>query len=327
MTFERRFYDGIRAIVVILAVATMSTTAWAQGKFPSRPIDVVIPWPPGGGIDQFTRAVAPLLARELGVKMNISHVTGSVGNVGLKAIAKAKPNGYTIGPITAFTISSWVGGQGSVRTDDLHWIGLGQIVNSMLFVPANSPFKMFKDVLDYAKKNPNKLKLAMGGFGGPDDLTRMYLAKKGYKLRGIPYDKPSERYAAPIGGHVELLYEEPGDVRQFLDAKQIRPLVVFAGEKDPYFSKLPIMPEFGFDVYFGNWRTFVTASGVSMDRAKILNKALTKVFKTPEYKKFCNRKYSCTRTWSIKGARNYVKGYYETLVSASKEFVPKKKKK
>ena len=198
MTAYIRKTTGMVAIGLALSVA--ASGSWAAEKFPNRPIDIIANYGPGGGADQFVRALAPLLSRELGVKVQPSNVTGAQGNAGVHAVATAKPDGYTIGSITAFSVASWLQGYGKLRAKDMAFIGLGQVTDSMLFVPYKSKFKTFKEILAHVKANPGKMKLALGAsFGGPDDLTLKYLATKGYKWKPIPYELPAERYAAPLG--------------------------------------------------------------------------------------------------------------------------------
>ncbi|MDE0256376.1 MAG: tripartite tricarboxylate transporter substrate binding protein [Rhodospirillaceae bacterium] len=310
---------GLVAIGLALSVA--ASGSWAAEKFPNRPIDIIANYGPGGGADQFVRALAPLLSRELGVKVQPSNVTGAQGNAGVHAVATAKPDGYTIGSITAFSVASWLQGYGKLRAKDMSFIGLGQVTDSMLFVPYKSKFKNFKEILAYVKANPGKMKLALGAsFGGPDDLTLKYLATKGYKWKPIPYELPAERYAAPLGGHVDIMYEEPGDVRQFIDAKQIRPVVVFSPEKNPYYPDVPKITDFGFDMYLKNYRAIITAKDVPADRQKILSEALGRAFTSPEFKKFCDRTATCTAPRNPQDTRAFIENYYGTMKKYSKQF-------
>jgi len=308
-------------VAIGLALSIAASTSWAAEKFPNRPIDIIANYGPGGGADQFVRALAPLLSRELGVKVQPSNVTGAQGNAGVLAVASAKPDGYTIGSITAFSVASWLQGYGKLRAKDLAFVGLGQVTDSMLFVPYKSKFKTFKQILAYVKDNPGKMKLALGAsFGGPDDLTLKYLATKGYKWKLIPYELPAERYAAPLGGHVDIMYEEPGDVAQFVEAKQIRPVVVFSPKINPYHPDVPRITDFGFNMYLKNYRAILTAKDVPEDRQIILSKALGRAFTSPEFKKFCNRTATCTEPRSPKETRAFIENYYDTMKKYSKQF-------
>ena len=197
-------------------------------------------------------------------------------------------------------------------------LNIGQVTDSMLFVPMNSPYKTMKDLLAAAKANPGKIKVAISGLGGADNLTLNYMASKGYKFRQVPYEKPAERYAAPLGGHVDVMYEEPGDVAQFVDNKQIRPIVVFSNEPNPYQPEIPKITDFGMNVYFQNFRCIITNKDVPPERIKKLNEALNKTFGSDEFKKFCAKKSSCTKARTSEESRDFLTFYFENVKEQSK---------
>ena len=314
-----KYFTAISSLAVGVALAFSATAV--NAKFPDRPVDLIANYGPGGGADQFCRNLAPLLSRELGVKVQVSNVTGAQGNTGVHKVGTSKPDGYTIGSITAFSVTSWLQGYGTLRAKDLAFLGLGQVTDSMLFVPYKSKFKNFKQILAHVKKNPNKMKLALGAsFGGPDDLTLKYMASKGFKFKLIPYEKPAERYAAPLGGHVAIMYEEPGDVSQFLEAKQIRPVVVFSPVPNPYYPKVPKITDFGFNMYLKNYRGIITAKDTPMKRQKILSKALGKAFSSEGFGKFCNKTATCTKPRNPQETRDFISTYYATMKKYSKKF-------
>ena len=313
---SRSIFSTLSVLGAGFAVALVSSGAWA--KFPDRPIDLICNYGPGGGADQFSRALAPILSKKLGVKVQVSNVTGAAGNNGIYRTATSKQDGYTIGSITGLSVSSWLKGNGKLRAKDMTFLAIGQVTDSMLFVPTNSPYKNFKALLKAAKKKPGKLKVAISGRGGGDDITMNFIAGKGYKFRSVPYEKPAERYAAPIGGHVDVLYEEPGDVSQFVKNKQIRPVVVFSNEQNKYHPEVPKITDFGINIYFQNFRGIITGKDVSKDRKNVLNKALNETFTSKKFNKFCNKKSSCTRARSLKDSKSFVSVFYNGLKKYAK---------
>lgn len=313
---SRTIFTTFSLLSTGFAVALVSSAAWA--KFPSRPIDLICNYGPGGGADQFSRALAPILSKQLGVKVQVSNVTGAAGNNGIHRAATAKPDGYTIGTITGLSVSSWLKGHGKLRAKDMTFLAIGQVTDSMLFVPTNSPYKNFKSLLKAAKSKPGKLKVAISGRGGADDITMKFMAGKGYKFRSVPYEKPAERYAAPLGGHVHVMYEEPGDVSQFVKNKQIKPIVVFSNEPNKYHPDVPKITDFGINIYFQNFRGIITGKDVPADRKKILNNALNKTFTSKKFNKFCNKKSSCTRARTVKDSIDFVNVYFGGLKKYAK---------
>ena len=309
----------IRKLTVVGAcVALMVSSTGVLAGFPDRPVDLICNYGPGGGADQFSRALAPILSKHLGVKVQVTNVSGAAGNNGIRRSATAKADGYTIGTITGLSVSSWLKGHGKLRAKDMTFITIGQTTDSMLYVPTNSPYKTFKDLLAAVKANPNKIKVATSGRGGGDDVTLTYMSGKGYTFRQVPYEKPAERYAAPLGGHVDVLYEEPGDVSQFVENKQIRPLVVFSNEPNPYQPEVPKITDFGFNVYFQNFRGIITNKDVPTAQLKVLNDALNKTFASKEFQKFCAKKSSCTKPRTSKESLDFVNFYYNSLKKHSK---------
>jgi tripartite-type tricarboxylate transporter receptor subunit TctC len=166
-----------------------------------------------------------------------------------------------------------------------------QVAPSFLFVKNDSPFKTIQDLLNYAKENPGKLKVGATGFGTVDDITVRYLGTKGYKMTLLPIPKPGERYASTLGGHSEVLYEQAGDVKQYLDAKQLRPLIIFAHKRHPAFPDIPCSIELGFELTLPQFRSIVAKAGTPPERIKILAEAFKKAMETPAWKKFAEEQF------------------------------------
>ena len=305
--------------VVFLAVATICASVNAQ-DFPSRPVDLVVNFGPGGGADGMGRTVARLLSPVINVPVPASNVAGAAGNTGLTKVANAEPDGYTIGTMTGLTVSSWASGMGSLTPEDFSYLGIVQSSPSMLFAPTDSPFGDYQALLDYTAANPGEVRVATAGLGTLDDLTVKFLGTKGYEMKNVPYSKPAERYISPLGGHTELLYEEPGDVAQFLESGQMRPLVVFREERHPRFPDVPTSYEFGHEISFPNWRGIVTSASVPAERIQILNEAMSKVVVHDDWKEYCAVKFSCKEATTPSESLAFVKKQFEDLSKFMKQF-------
>jgi tripartite-type tricarboxylate transporter receptor subunit TctC len=265
--------------------------AWAAEKYPDRPIDFICTWGVGGGADQMARTIGKLSEKFLGVALPVSNIPGSSGNSGMANVLAAKADGYTIATYIADTLGTIPAGTARHKLADFEWIVRTQVAQSYLFVKTDSPFKTIQDLLKYAKENPGKLKVAATGFGTVDDITVRYLASKGHKMTTIPIPQPGERYASTLGGHSEVLYEQAGDIKQYLEAKQLRPLIVFSQKRFPAFPDLPCSLELGLDITLPQFRSIVAKKGVPADRVKILAEAFQKAMETPEWKKFAQDQY------------------------------------
>src|SRR5206468_61581 len=143
------------------------------------------------------------------------------GNTGMAQVLNAKPDGYAIATYIQDTLMTIPMGLARHKVDDFEWIVRTQVADSFLFVKSDSPFRSIQELFKHAQANPGKLRVAATGFGTVDDVTVRFLEKKGYKMTTVPYPKPGERYAAALGGHTEVLYEQAGDVLQYLEPGQL----------------------------------------------------------------------------------------------------------
>lgn len=281
----------VLCVVSAVVLAVLIFNSYGQEKYPNRPIDFICTWGVGGGADQMARMLGGLLEKILGVPFPVSNKPGASGNTGIVDLLAAKADGYTIAVYIASTLNTVAAGTSRHKIEDLEWITRTQKCSSFLFVRNDSPFKTIQDLLNYAKENPGKLKVGTEGFNSVDDITIRYLGAKGYKMTVVPQPSPGERYAATLGGHQEVLYEQAGDIKQFLDAGQLRPLIVFSDKRHPAFPDVPCSVELGFDVKLPQFRSIVAKKGVPPDRIKILADAIKKAMDTPEWKNFEKEQY------------------------------------
>jgi tripartite-type tricarboxylate transporter receptor subunit TctC len=278
-------------MLAALALAGLPAGGAAQEKFPSRPIDFVVPWGTGGGADAMARQIATLAQPILGVALPASNVPGAAGNTGLAQVLTGKADGYTIAVYIQDTLMTIPMGLARHKVEDLEWIVRTQVADSFLFVRSEGPFKTIQELLTHAQGNPGKLRVASTGFGSVDDVSVRYLEKKGYRMTTVPYPKPGERYAAALGGHAEVLYEQAGDVLQYLKAGQLRPLVIFAEKRHPAFADVPTSKELGFDITLPQFRGIVARRGTPPDRVQALAAAFRQAMDTPQWKKFAQDWY------------------------------------
>jgi tripartite-type tricarboxylate transporter receptor subunit TctC len=196
----------------------------------------------------------------------------------------APADGYSISVYIADTHALLATGNPRWKADDYVPLGIMIRQPSALFVKYDSPFKTWADVAKAAKASPGKLKVAILGFGSVDDMALKYMDQKGLKFTGVPYAKPGERYTAILGGHADLLYEQPGDVRSFLDSKQMRAILIFNRERVlPEFADVTSSREVGLEVYLPQFRSVVVRAGTDPQRVKLLADAVAKMATDPEY--------------------------------------------
>jgi tripartite-type tricarboxylate transporter receptor subunit TctC len=287
--------DELIRIVKVLSVAGLAlvgAVAWGQERYPSRPVEIIVPWGPGGGADQLARLTATLIEPMLKTSFPVIDVPGATGATGMAKLLSDSADGYSMAVYIADSNALLAGPSPRWTLADIQPVGVMIQAPSFLFVAEGSRFKTWADFEKEARAKPKTLKVATLGFGSVDDMTLTYLASKGIQVVEVPYAKPSERYVSVIGGHVDALYEQAGDVRQFVDSKQIRPIILFGTERLPAFKDIPCSYELGYKIALPQFRSFVVKAGTPPDRVKVLADALAKVATAPEYRKFLTEQYA-----------------------------------
>ena len=272
-------------------VAVAASVAMAQEKYPSRPIEFIVPWGPGGGADQVARKSGKMMEDDLKVSFPVVNVPGATGNTGMTKLLAAQPDGYSISIMTWDTYALLATNPATRWSlKDIIPVALMIKQPSAFMTATNSNLKTWADVEREAKTR--SLKVAVTGFGSPDDITVNYFVARGLKLIAVPFANPGERYTAVLGNHADLLYEQLGDVRSFLDSKQIQPVIVFADKRYAAFPDVPASKELGFDITLPQRRAVIMKAGTDPAKVKVISDALAKVAASPEYKAYLNEQYA-----------------------------------
>lgn len=272
-------------LAIALGAAVTGSTAQAA-DYPTRPIEMIVPWGPGGGSDQFSRITAKLAEPILKTSIPVVNVPGGTGATGMAKLLAAPADGYTLADYIADSHALLAGKNPRWTMKDITAVAIMMQVPSFIFVKQDSPYKTWADFAKAAKENPGKLKVATLGFGSVDDFSLSVLAQHGIKVVQVPFSKPSERYVSILGDHADALYEQSGDVAQFLKSKKMRPILLFGEKRLPGFEDVPCSYELGYKIALPQFRSIVVRSGTPPEIVKILSDTLTKVAATPEFKKF-----------------------------------------
>jgi tripartite-type tricarboxylate transporter receptor subunit TctC len=278
----RRTLSAAAALAAV-AVGLAPLAAAAQERYPSRPVEIVVPWGPGGGADQLARRVAKLLEPELKVSLPVINVPGATGNTGMTKLLSGQPDGHSMAILIGDTLATIAGG-GRWKLADVVPLGVMIRQPTGLFVKADSKYRTFEDLL--ADTRTNEVKVAILGFGSADEILVGQINAKGHKMRMVPFAAPGERYASILGGHADVLVEQTGDVRSFLDSKQIRPLVFFADAPVPGFAGVPVAKDSGFPVVISQFRSLVMRAGTDPKQVATMAAAIEKIARTPDFAKY-----------------------------------------
>lgn len=306
-----------RALIVLFGICLMLSFALplgAQEKYPARAIEYIVPWGPGGGADQLARKSGVLLEKTLNVPFPVINVPGATGGTGITKMLAAQADGQTIAIYIADSHAVLATGEAPWKITDIVPVARMILAPSFLFVAENSRFKTWADFEKEAKAKPKVLKVATLGFGSVDDITLTFLEGKGVKVIQVPYSKPSERYVSVLGGHVDALYEQAGDVQQYLTGKQIRPLIVFGSKRTEFYKDVPCSKELGYDIGLPQFRSIVVKAGTDPAKVKVLSDAFGKVAQTPEYKAFLKEQFSAEDShMDAEGTARFIKAELETM--------------
>jgi tripartite-type tricarboxylate transporter receptor subunit TctC len=268
----------------------VSSIALAEDIYPSRPIEFIVPWGPGGGADQLARKAGKLMEEDLKTSFPVVNAPGATGNAGMAKLLAGQADGYSIAILTWDTYAL-------LATSNTRW-GLKDIIPVALMIKqpsafltaANGNLKTWADVEREARTHT--LKVAVTGFGSPDEITVNFFVARGFKFVSVPFANPGERYTAVLGGHADVLYEQIGDVRSFVDSKQIQPVIVFAEKRYNVFPQVPASKELGYDITLPQRRAVIMKAGTDPKKVKVISDALAKVAASPEYKAYLKDQYA-----------------------------------
>ena len=278
------------AVASAIILATSVQLAAAQ-SFPSKPVQIVVPFKPGGGADRTFRLFAPYLSKELGVPVNVTNIAGGGGWVAWTQMAKWDPvkDDHMLGVINLPHVLSLLDPRMKRKEtlqsfDFLAWHSLDPCIWA---VRENDPrFQTGREFLAYVKANPNKIVMSTTAVGSDDHMGIAFAEKfiKGFKVKKVYANGDSKKIQEVIGGHTDAVAGNVGYyVPYFMDAK-LKPIFVLSLERSP---NLPSVPTF-FEVtglknvsYAG--RTLATAPGLSDAKRKTYLDAIKRAINNPEY--------------------------------------------
>lgn len=290
MLFDSYAKRALRAVAATLLVTACGTAA-AEEKYPSRPVEFIVPWGPGGGADQVARKAGKIMEDLLHTSFPVVNVPGATGQTGLTKMLTAPADGYTISVMTGDTFSLLASSHPKWSLSDFIPVAIMIKQPSGFFASSTGALKTWKDVVSESKKRP--LKVAITGFGSPDDIHVNFLKKKaGVNLTSVPFAKPGERYTSILGGHADLLYEQLGDVKSFLDNKQMHPVIVFDEKRYPAFPDVPTSYELKQPISIYQFRMVIMKKGTDPKRVKVISDALAKVAASADYKAYLKDQFA-----------------------------------
>ena len=322
---RRIFVTSIAVAAAVMAAA--APTANAQSNWPTKPITLIVPFPPGGGTDAFARPLSAQLSKQLGKQVIIDSRGGAGGTVGASIAAKAAPDGYTffIGAVHHAIAPSFYKLDYNIETDLVPLTVIANPPQIIVVNPNRLKVDDFKAFLDYARNNPGKINYGSAGNG-----TSHHLAGELFKIQSktylvhIPYRGAGPALSDLIAGNVDMMFDGLGSSAQHIRAGRIKALAVAAPKRSPAFPHVPTtaevgMPDYVVSTWYGIWGTKGTPKDI-LDR---MHDEVVKAVNSPELKEIWASNGSDTATMSQEQFARYlsseIKRWHEvTKVSGAK---------
>lgn len=261
-------------------------------NFPTKPIEILCQSAAGSPVDVMARQLAKYAEKYLGQPLVVVQKTGGGTANQQVAIKEAPADGYTLGTITPSTVGDWHGAlKGKFGFNDYVYITRVQVDPYIIAVNANSKFKTLKDMVEWAKQNPGKLRA--GGFGpkgsGHQVAFDMLAKAAGFSYTWVPYDGGAEAVAALLGGtNIDVCNTNPGNVIEHVKAGKLRVLGVLSDKRIPALPDVPTYAEAGYqvDTSWAQWRGIYGKAGIPQEIVNKLSDAFLKAIKEPEFQKY-----------------------------------------
>ena len=255
---------SLRLIALSACALLVTSQAWGQA-YPSRSIRFVSPYPPGGGTDIFARALAQKMAASMGVSVIVENRPGAGGTIGTDMVVNAPADGYTIllGSPSPLTVAPSLYKKLPYDPQrDLIPITLAATVPNILVVHPSVPATTVKELIAYAKANPDKLNFASSGNGGSGHLGgEMFNVQAGTKMQHIPYKGSISATTALIAGEVQVAFGDMLNTLPHVKSGRLRALAVTTARRSPAMPDLPSIAEAAVSTYdAGTWYGVLVAA-------------------------------------------------------------------
>ncbi|WP_144352776.1 Bug family tripartite tricarboxylate transporter substrate binding protein [Sporomusa termitida] len=262
-------------------------------KYPERPITVIVPYSPGGGLDLTIRSLEKFAIQHLGQPLVIINKPGSAGAIGWNETVAAPTDGYTMGAtaIDMLLLSLYDTGKYNYVTA-LSPIAQVTALPMLLAVQSGQPYQTLNELVEYEKKHPGKIKfgnVGTGSFGHV--LCEMLNREAGINIEQVPFSGGGETIPALLGGHVQLIFINPVSIKEHVKNGTVRILAV-TGERrmaDPVFAHVPTLKEQGLNITIDNWQGIAVPKETPVAIKNKLAEGFKAIINDPEFKENMER--------------------------------------
>jgi len=275
-------HPGRGLILFAIVWAALTGTTTAASEYPVRPIRYIVPSSPGGGPDTTARILAAELSRQIGQQFVVDNRPGASGTIGMALLARAAPDGYTIAQAPTPTLAivpSVLPKPGYDPQKDLQAVVQLNTSYNMLVATLSLPIGSVKELIDYARKNPNKLLFASSGMASTLHLSgELFKLMTGTQMLHVPFKGAASAMPDLLAGRVHVMFDNIQSIGPHVKATRVRGLGVTSAKRSPVFPDLPTIAEAGvpgFEVTA--WGGIVVPAGASQATVARLNAEINKV--------------------------------------------------
>lgn len=264
------------------AAAALPVRLRAQTAYPSRPLRIVVPLPPGPSGDIITRLISEKLSARLGQPVRVDNLPGDGSNRGAVEVAKAPPDGYTLlaTPQAPLAINGHL--HSEIGFDPRAFVPITVLaaVPSVLVARAEAPFETFAELIEYARANPRRLTCATGGTGTSHHLASVMLeAAAGIRLVHMPLGAMATARLELLSGNVDVMFDNLADTLPAIRERKLKLLAVTTEKRAKAFSGIPAISEFYPAVLYTSWLALVAPPGISPEIVAKLHTSIAQVMR------------------------------------------------
>lgn len=288
-TSPRRRRFVLRATLIAGAGLLAAGLAHAQARYPSKPIEVIVPWPAGTSADVGMRAVSQALGKRLGVPVQVINKPGGQAVIGTADFVKAAPDGYTLGSINIGpAVSQVIAGNAPYKIEDMAPIGIYNVLPFVVATKVDAPFKTMKELAAHAKASGKEVILGNFGPGAVPTQTVVRMAQgDGWKPKLVSF--PSPGYTQLNAGDADVVTVESINIMGQVKAGNARVLAAMTPRRLPAFPDVPTVKELGYGFSASIWTGLFAPKGTPPEIIQTLSKALEDALQDPAVKDYANK--------------------------------------
>jgi tripartite-type tricarboxylate transporter receptor subunit TctC len=277
----------MKKLLTTLALTLAATCALAQ-SWPSKPVTLLVPFPPGGSTDLIARTLAPKLQERLGGSFVVENRAGATGTIGAGAIARSAPDGHAllVASLGPFVIAPHLIKTNYDALKELDTISVVVQAPNVLVVPASSPLKSMADVMAYLKAQPGKMTFASSGNGSSDHLTaELFWQQTGTSGVHVPYKGGGPVMQDLLGAQVDSSFMNINTAMPQIRAGKLRPLVITSAKRSPLLPEVPTLEEGGVkEANVQSWQAVAGPPGMPTELKARLHEAIAAAVADPAIK-------------------------------------------